>query len=237
MQTIHKYAGIVVLGGLTAFAVLVMSNSEFSPEQVILGDSTSDSTHLPLAAAAGSGAVSGVSFPALQTVQLPPELSMPVSGGLIRVTKKPFGLKVSPEDSPVSNDIFSGYHTGIDFETTSSEQDKDVAFMAACNGKVILKTWAKGYGGLLVQACQLAGQDVNVIYGHVKLDSITAKVGDVLAAGDEIGYLGQGNTAETDGRRKHLHFDIHRGTDLNIRGYVSSPDDLANWIDPVEYLQ
>src|SRR6185503_698096 len=146
-------------------------------------------------------------------------------------------LKVSPETSPVENDIFYGFHTGLDFETFPAEQNTNVVITAACDGAVKMNTWAKGYGGVLVQSCKLDGQDVTVIYGHMKLDSISAKVGQTLLAGDTIGFLGDGFTHETDGRRKHLHFDIHKGSDLNILGYVPTKDDLAEWIDPTPYLK
>ncbi|NTU99252.1 hypothetical protein HGA64_04600 [Candidatus Falkowbacteria bacterium] len=43
----------------------------------------------------------------------------PISDALSRVTKKPFGIKVSPKNSSVSPERFTGYHTGVDFETTS----------------------------------------------------------------------------------------------------------------------
>jgi murein DD-endopeptidase MepM/ murein hydrolase activator NlpD len=165
------------------------------------------------------------------------QLLMPMSLGLDRVTKKTFGLKVSPETSPVPNDIFTGYHTGLDFETFSDEQNIDVPVVAACDGKILFKSWAKGYGGVLVQSCILADEPVTVIYGHMSLDSITATSGQTLLAGEKVGNLGKGYSQETDGRRKHLHFDIHKGSEINIRGYVPHEHELENWIDPTNYLE
>ncbi len=37
---------------------------------------------------------------------------------------------------------------------------------------------------------------------------------------------------ETDGERKHLHLGIHKGTVVDLRGYVDSELDLKNWINP-----
>jgi len=166
-----------------------------------------------------------------------PQLIEPISGGLSRVTKKGFGLFVSPGHSPVSPEKFTGFHTGIDFETTPQEQNIDVAVYAACDGKLLLKKYASGYGGAAVQACKPDGQDVTIIYGHLRLSSISPNIGDELKAGDKIAVLGTGYSSETDGERKHLHFGIHKGTAINILGYVQNQNDLSGWIDPELYLK
>jgi murein DD-endopeptidase MepM/ murein hydrolase activator NlpD len=164
-------------------------------------------------------------------------LAEPISGGLSRVTKKAFGLYVSPGHSPVSPEKFTGYHTGIDFETTPAEQNVDVPVDAACAGKLLLKKYASGYGGVAVQSCVLDGQNVTLIYGHLRLSSITPNKGDALTAGQQIAVLGTGYSSETDGERKHLHFGIHKGTEINILGYTQKRNDLDGWIDPEQYLK
>jgi len=166
-----------------------------------------------------------------------PQLTEPISGGLSRVTKKTFGLYVSPGHSPVSPEKFTGYHTGIDFETTSGEQNIDVPIYAACDGKLLLKKYASGYGGVAVQACKLDNKDVTVIYGHLRLVDITPNVGDELKAGQQIAVLGTGYSSETDGERKHLHFGIHKGAAINILGYAQKQTDLSGWLNPTDYLQ
>ena len=231
MKTSHKYIVWAILAATATFAAVLFAPNSKSANEPTARDTSSDRS-APSNTNTTAGQVAGAS-----TVKPAPQLVMPISFGLTRVTKKPFGLKITPETSPVENDIFSGYHTGIDFETFATEQDKDVTIVAACDGKVLMSTWAKGYGGLVVESCKLYGQDVTVIYGHVKLEGLKVKVGQTLIAGDEIGFLGQGFTHETDGRRKHLHFDIHKGTETNVLGYVPKQDDLADWIDPVKYLQ
>jgi murein DD-endopeptidase MepM/ murein hydrolase activator NlpD len=75
-----------------------------------------------------------------------------------------------------------------------------------------------------------------VIYGHLKLISVTASAGDTLKAGDTIGLLGADKSAETSGERKHLHLGIHKGTSVNILGYVQDQAELAGWIDPCPYV-
>src|SRR3989344_2738795 len=104
----------------------------------------------------------------------------PIDRVLKRVTKKPFGIKISPKDSPVSPERFSGYHTGVDFETFSDEQKKDIPIFAVCPGKLVLKKYASGYGGVAAQSCQIENQDVTVVYGHLRLSSISRKFGQAL---------------------------------------------------------
>ncbi len=153
-----------------------------------------------------------------------------------RITKKPFGILITKATSPVQPERFEGFHTGADFETFAEEQDKDVSVRAICDGKLILKKTATGYGGVAVQECQLKNQAVTVIYGHLKLSSIKTQ-GSVLKTGDVLGVLGKGYSSETDGERKHLHLGVHKGTGVNILGYVQKAEDLKDWFDPREFLK
>lgn len=169
--------------------------------------------------------------------QKPLAIAEPISGALVRVTKKPFGVRISPTNSPVSPERFKGYHTGVDFETTSEEQNIDVTIYAVCDGKLLVKRFASGYGGVAVQSCQIDGQAVTVIYGHLRLSSISVKVNQELKSGQQFAVLGTGFSTETDGERKHLHFGIHKGTAISILGYVQSENALSDWIDPVTLLK
>lgn len=164
------------------------------------------------------------------------ELIYPISRGSERVTKKPFGIFVSPKNSPVSPERFSGYHAGIDFEIFPQEQNKDVPVYAVCAGKIIFKNWVRGYGGVVVEFCKLNQQPVTVLYGHLRLASIVLPKGKFIATGQKIGVLGNGYSKETDGERKHLHFGVHKGANLDLRGYVHRQRDLSSWLDPVPYL-
>lgn len=155
----------------------------------------------------------------------------PISNARSRVTKKPFGIYVTLKTSPVQPERFTGYHTGVDFETYPDEQDRDVAIMAVCTGPLVLKQVGSGYGGMAVQRCDIDGSPVSVTYGHVRLTSITAKVGDTLTVGKKFAVLGTGYSKETDGERKHLHLGIHRGVTTNTRGYVATQAELSQWID------
>ncbi len=155
----------------------------------------------------------------------------PMERALERITKKPFGLHVRPTDSPVSPERFSGYHTAVDFEVFSDEATAAVSVNAICSGPIRVKRTATGYGGVLVQECHIAAQAVTVIYGHLKLTSIQKQVGNELQRGETFAVLGAGESAETGGERKHLHLGIHKGTVIDIRGYVASAAQLNEWID------
>ncbi len=160
-----------------------------------------------------------------------PLLKEPITDILSRITKKPFGIYITPKNSPVQPEKFSGYHTGTDFEIFDGEQDIDVAIYAVCDGKILVKRFAAGYGEILVQACELESLDVTIVYGHLKLTSIDANVGDELTAGEKFAVLGKGFSTETDGERKHLHLGMHKGSNIDIKGYVSTEAELDSWID------
>lgn len=166
------------------------------------------------------------------TAPLPivPPLPEPAS----RMTKKGFGLYVSPQDSPVSPERFRGYHAGVDLEAFGEEQELDMEVAAICDGPLLVKRTASGYGGVAVQSCRIGDREATVVYGHLKLASIDREAGEHLAAGDRLGLLGRGFTPETDGERKHLHLSVHLGPDVDIRGYVQDPGALGQWLDPAE---
>ena len=165
------------------------------------------------------------------------KLTIPIQNGLARITKKPFGIYITPQTSPVSPEKFKGYHTGTDFETFDSEKDTEVEISAVCDGKLLLKKSATGYGGVAVQSCIISSQDVTVLYGHLKLSSITKMVGEQIKAGDKLAVLGKGYSPETAGERKHLHLSIHKGTAITLLGYTQNKTDLANWLDAENYLK
>ncbi|MFH1367000.1 MAG: M23 family metallopeptidase [Patescibacteria group bacterium] len=153
-----------------------------------------------------------------------------------RVTKKPFGIYITKDNSPVQPERFAGYHTGTDFEVFPEELNTEVPVHAVCSGTLKLKETASGYGGVAVQNCELNGAAITVIYGHLKLSSITKIAGENLTVGETLGILGDGYSAETNGERKHLHLGFHKGTATNIKGYVSLESQLSDWINPCLYV-
>lgn len=162
--------------------------------------------------------------------------SSPIDNPTERVTKKRFGTYVTPKNSPVTPERFQGYHTGVDFEIFQGEEDVDIAVKAICSGKLMSKRLASGYGGVAIQLCELDGKPATVVYGHLKLESISIAAGDELMRGENFAILGKGYSNETDGERKHLHLSIHDGGTVNILGYVSQKELLSSWIDPCLYF-
>ncbi|HOF42502.1 MAG TPA: M23 family metallopeptidase [Candidatus Moranbacteria bacterium] len=164
------------------------------------------------------------------------DFAAPLDRAAERVTKKPFGIFISPGSSPVQPERFAGYHTGADFEVFPEEQDSDVFVRAVCEGRLLSKKSATGYGGVAVQACELENDSITVIYGHLDLGSVNAKIGDNIRKGDVLGKLGRGYSEQTDGERKHLHLGFHKGNLLDILGYVDSQEKLSDWIDSCLYV-
>jgi murein DD-endopeptidase MepM/ murein hydrolase activator NlpD len=163
-------------------------------------------------------------------LQEPAVWEPPLTRAEERVTKKPFGIKITRENSPVQPERFAGFHTGTDFELLPGEEAHGTSVQAVCAGPLLTRRAVSGYGGVAVQRCTLDGAPVTVLYGHLDLSSITAAVGQELSLGERIGTLGEGFSAETDGERPHLHLSIHRGEAVELRGYVQSEAQLAQWI-------
>lgn len=165
-------------------------------------------------------------------------LSPPLSSARERVTKKPFGIKISPQDSPISPEKFSGYHTGVDFESLSEEKEAAVPVSAVCSGPLIFKSDSvSGYGGVAAQRCELEKQTVTIVYGHIKFNSIKQRINTDLKAGEAFAILGQGYSAETDGERKHLHLGIYKGSGGRyLLGYVKTESALVGWFNILDFL-
>ncbi len=180
----------------------------------------------------------------------------PVDSFAKRVSKKPFGIFVSPENSPVSPERFRGYHTGVDAEIFMGEEKKNIFVSAVADGTVVSVRFATGYGGLVVIEHEIKGSVPNIIegkkiygiYGHIRLSSIIIRSNDFVKAGDIIGVLGEAYSDDTGGERKHLHFGLFSagadpafgGQFLNsipdIRGYVERKEELQNWLNPLQFF-
>lgn len=124
---------------------------------------------------------------------------------------------------------------GADFEIFPDELNVEVPVKAVCSGKLLAKKYATGYGGVMVESCELDKNPITVVYGHMKLASISKTIGENITAGETIGILGADKSAETDGERKHLHLGFHKGSSVNILGYVQTKSALSDWLDPCLY--
>ena len=146
-----------------------------------------------------------------------------------RITVKPFGEYFTPESSPV-HDPFIGWHTAIDVEYTDAEDD--VPVFAIADGTVLRAEWAHGYGGVVVIRHIVHEKPLLALYGHLDYKALP-DVGENVSAGEQIGHLGDDQSYETDGNRKHLHFGIPLSEPVDIRGYVQHESELSGWADPL----
>lgn len=161
----------------------------------------------------------------------------PIDHFYSRVTKKPFGMYVTPATSPIRPERFRGYHAGADAETTSAEKKKDIPVFAVTVATVAYTGWVRGYGGVIVLRFTDQGKTYTALYGHVRQSSITVRAGQKVVAGKKLAVLGTGYSTQTDGERKHLHFSIHRGSGVVFLGYVQQKSQLSAWVDPVAWLK
>lgn len=161
-----------------------------------------------------------------------PSFAEPIAEFEKRITKKPFGIHITPETSPVPHDRFAGYHTGVDVEY--EDVVADVPVRAIADGEVIVSTFASGYGGVVVLRHNMFGEEILGLYGHLDPASLASR-GKEMKKSDVLGILGEGYTKETDGVRKHLHFAILRQNSVDLRGYVKDINDLTQWYDPLSF--
>ena len=150
-----------------------------------------------------------------------------------RATKKLFGTFVTPGNSPVSPERFSGYHTGTDAEYGDVKGEITVRTIAT--GKVIAAQYVSGYGGVVAVSSNINGAAHIVIYGHVDPNRLPS-VDSQLKQGQSIAFLGVGYSQQTDGERRHLHLAILASNTLNWRGYVNSKAELSGWLNPLTIL-
>lgn len=159
-----------------------------------------------------------------------PELAAPVADFKPRITKKFFGTYITPQNSPVQPERFSGYHTGVDVEY--GDVSGLVPVYAIAPGTVTYSGWVSGYGGVVCIKSTISGVTRTVLYGHLAPSSLPT-VGSTVARAQPIGHLGQAYSSETDGERRHLHLAVTANGNFNLRGYVSNQSQLSGWLDPL----
>lgn len=161
-------------------------------------------------------------------------LDFPIADFKSRITKKPFGVYITPQNSPVQPEKFSGYHTGLDVEY--EDVTADVPVFAISDGKIVYSNWVSGYGGVFILEVNLGGKLHNVLYGHIRPSSLP-NTGQTFKKGEKIAVLGTGYSQETDGERRHLHFAILSDNRIDLKGYVQNKSDLSGWVDPQTLYQ
>lgn len=152
-----------------------------------------------------------------------------------------FGMYVTPD--PTQNPIspperFTGYHTGLDIEILPEEKDSIVPVKTICEGKILFTGIIEGYGGVVIQECNVDNQLSSILYGHLKPSSIiVAQNNETIKPNTIVAELGADRTEETGNTRKHLHLGIHKGNHIEFLGYVTGQSELAEFIDPLPLLQ
>lgn len=167
--------------------------------------------------------------------QVETSLVYPIENFKSGITLKSFGTYITPENSPVQPERFSGYHTGVDVE--AGELTEEVPVFSIADGEVVLARTVSGYGGVVVAQHWFEGEPILALYGHLDMGSVAVSVGDSLSVGQELGVLGEGYTDETDGERKHLHFALIPGETVQLAGYVQSESALSAWLNPVAFFE
>lgn len=161
-----------------------------------------------------------------------PRIVLPIAEFEKRITKKPFGIYITPQDSPVQPERFTGYHTGVDVEY--EDITTAVPVFAIDDGELVLAQWAPGYGGTIVLKVNIESQELYVFYGHLDPQSFSENV--QVKKGEQIAVLGKGQSQETDFERKHLHFAIIKNK-VDLRGYVKTEEELNGWHNPPEFYK
>uniref|UniRef100_A0A7V3ZH88 Peptidase M23 n=1 Tax=Dictyoglomus thermophilum TaxID=14 RepID=A0A7V3ZH88_DICTH len=125
-------------------------------------------------------------------------LSWPVIGSIT----SGFGMRRHP--------ILGGaplFHTGVDIAASYGTPVR-----AAASGRIIFAGWYGGYGNMVIID---HGGKISTVYGH--LSKIVVRVGEEIAEGDIIGYVG--TTGLSTG--PHLHFEVRVNGD---------PVDPLSWL-------
>lgn len=134
---------------------------------------------------------------------------------------------------------FYGYHAAVDLEVFSDEIDKKIPVYAVTSGTITYIGVLSGYGGVILE--ELDNENYTVLYGHVKIKSLSIKVGDHITVESDpiiLTYLGDQFSSETSKERKHLHFGIYKGTDFYFKGHEGALAQLEKkWLDPNRFLQ
>lgn len=171
-------------------------------------------------------------------VVIKPDTFFPMNNYTQRLNYREFGRNLSGSEKPnPCGNSFIGFHTGDDLETLSGEDSKEVPVFAIADGIIKQKTVVSGYGGLIVIEHNLDDQIYTSYYGHVDINKSIVNQDTAVRAGQNIAVLAFACSNESGGERKHLHFAIHKGDMIDVRGYVPVKGNLEEWINPIEFLK
>lgn len=155
------------------------------------------------------------------------EVVLPIAGYDARDVFKNFGEFI--------DDRFHGYHLGDDIEYGDSSER--IPVFAIADGTVVeRKEFVSGYGGFILTRHVIDGKTITALYGHLDTKSVPLNVGDPVKKGQVIAFLGENESHETDGRRKHLHFGLYEGDEIRYLGYEKEVAHVSQWINPRDFF-
>ena len=161
---------------------------------------------------------------------VPAPLTLPVANYREGRTLKVFGQEV--------HDRFNGFHAGDDIEV--EDTSTVVSVVAIADGTVVLSRRVSGYGGVLVIRHTLGNgpdaETVSALYGHLDLAGAPA-VGERVRRGQQVATLGDHESAQTDGERKHLHFQLWADPGIQLAGYTATRAGLLAYLNPTTFFQ
>lgn len=161
---------------------------------------------------------------------VPAFLTLPVANYREGRTLKVFGQEV--------HDRFNGFHAGDDVEV--GDKSNVVPVHAIADGTVVLSRRVGGYGGVLVVRHTIGSgpnpETVSALYGHLNLAQAPG-VGARVRRGQPLATLGDHESEETDGERKHLHFQLWARPGIQLAGYTATRAGLSAYLNPTTFFQ
>ncbi|HNX32021.1 MAG TPA: peptidoglycan DD-metalloendopeptidase family protein [Holophaga sp.] len=108
-----------------------------------------------------------------------------------------YGIRLSPfSRANEQDDGLLGFHQGIDISNS-----RGTPIQATADGTIETAGWQEGYGNTLVIRHT---PDIETLYGHLDTIAPQIKVGQLVARGDILGYMGQSGRATG----VHLHYEV-----------------------------
>lgn len=224
----YAFALIFTLSVLIVLFLIGRQSPQSEPEQVQTPDPSATNSTVPIPATEAPTPI-----PSITQTSSESELIDPIDEFESRITKKTFGQYIAPQNSPIQPERFTGYHTGVDVEY--EDEAGEVEVRATADGEVIYGGYVNGYGGVVIISHSINSNNYLSLYGHLAPSSLIAG-GERVSKSQKIGILGEGFSSETDGERRHLHFAIIKGGDIDYRGYVQNESDLDAWVNPIDFI-
>ncbi|MCM1052591.1 MAG: M23 family metallopeptidase [Ruminococcus sp.] len=124
----------------------------------------------------------------------------------------PYGERTDPINNTTA------FHSGIDVVPTSSN------IVAVADGTVVISEMQESGGETVVIEHKLGGVLYRTFYHHLKENSRTVKVGDVVTQGQQVGIMGSTGRSTGD----HLHFSLQKYNVKDQKFEYTDPSIIIN---------